>query len=98
MSSWNQPEMLWNKHAEIERGGASIPYGYQDHTDVQDGISTGKISDAIDMLVIRMSHLSDCANSQSLPDDEITAELPVLQVTFDKGWGELDGIQTFQYV
>ena len=54
--------MLWNKHAEIERGGTSIPYGYQNHTDVQDGILTGKISDAINMLVIRMSRPLDCAD------------------------------------
>ena len=33
---------------------------------------------------------------QSLPDAEITAELPVLQTTFDRGWGDLDGVQTFQ--
>lgn len=33
---------------------------------------------------------------QSLPDEEITVELPVLQATFDRGWGELDGVQTFQ--
>ncbi|WVQ97267.1 hypothetical protein IAU59_004378 [Kwoniella sp. CBS 9459] len=32
----------------------------------------------------------------SLADDEITTELPVLQETFDRGYGDLGGIQNFQ--
>ena len=36
--------------------------------------------------------------NQSLPDEEISASLPVLQSTFDRGWGDLEGVQNFQYV
>ena len=36
--------------------------------------------------------------SQSLPDEEITASLPVMQSTFDRGWGDLEGVQNFQSV
>ena len=48
------------------------------------------------MLVSRMSAPRYVADKQSLPDAEITAELPVLQATFDRGWGDLDGVQNFQ--
>jgi len=64
----------------------------------QDGLPTGKISDTINMLVSRMSAPRYVADKQSLPDAEITAELPVLQATFDRGWGDLDGVQNFQSV
>jgi hypothetical protein len=54
MSSWNQQEMPWNKHAEIGPGGKSL---MREKTDSQDGLPVGKISDAINMLVSRMSVL-----------------------------------------
>jgi hypothetical protein len=54
MSSWNQHETPWNRHAGIGPGGESSLRG---STDVQDGLPIGKISDAINMLVSRTSVL-----------------------------------------
>jgi hypothetical protein len=52
MLLWNQPEMLWNKHAETGRGGA-FSLNEQAKADLQDGLLTGKIGHAINMLVSR---------------------------------------------
>ena len=35
---------------------------------------------------------------QSMSDDEITVELPVLQSTFESGMGQLGGTQTLKWV
>jgi len=90
--------MLWSKPVAIGPGGNLLPIRDAQELTEKDGIPARAICDTLHVLVTSMSIVVPRTDCQSLPDAEITAELPVLQSTFDRGWGELDGVQSFKYV